>query len=217
MSHPLIFESDKAPLTATDQARLNSIAGGFPSLKSGVVNLSTSNVTVPGSNAVLATGQVNPLGIASQGNVFAFVVQGNFGFSATANSLTIYWDGTHGSKRFVIKRANGGNFSVPAGSLAITGLTAATMYGFAPFISVAQPQIVSFAAGDSGTPRYGFSPSAPSDLLSIASQTQRLTTNESITNGLIYSSTAASGGTSMGTGSGSTTPALYTGNAERTY
>ena len=74
------------------------------------------------------------------------------------------------------------------------------MYGFSSFVSIAQPQHLSFVQGDAGTPRFAFSPAADAGLHLIGvSRTQRLTTNERITEGLIFF-TANIGASGLGTG-----------------
>jgi len=83
--------------------------------------------------------------------------------------------------------------------MTISGLTAGTQYGFSSFVCIAQPQTLSFVQGDTGTPGFAFSPSATPALISAASRTQRLTTNERITEGLIYF-TCNVGASGLGTG-----------------
>jgi hypothetical protein len=132
-------------------------------------------------------------------------VQGNFGFTSTGSSITIYWDGSNGSRLLAIRRADGTNYSITAGSMTIGGLTAGVQYGFSAFVAIGQPQSLSFSQGDAGTPGFAFSPAATPTLVSAASRTQRLTTNERITEGPIYFT--ANGGAS-GTGTGT-----YTGQS----
>lgn len=182
-------------LTASDGARLTRIEAALPRSVAGSVQFSRSDVSVPASGAVLPSGLISPSsGISATGNTFPFVVQGQFFFAYVGSTLTIYWDNTHGSSLFVIRRADNTNITIPKGSLAIAGLNARTRYGFAPFISVAQPSSISFVAGDAGTPRFAFSPAASADSISAASRTQRLTSNESLTTGLIYFDTTTGTG-----------------------
>jgi hypothetical protein len=190
---------DNSQLSVTDDARLSRLEAGFPSSVAGKVTFSNSTVAVPSTNSVLSSGQVAPTGIQATGSTFAFVIQGNFAFTSTGGSITIYWDGSNGSKLLAIRRADGSNYSILAGSMTIGGLTAGVQYGFSSFVSIAQPQHLSFVQGDAGQAQFAFSPAATPALLSSASRTQRLTTNERITEGLIFF-TANPGASGLGTG-----------------
>jgi hypothetical protein len=211
---PLTFGSNSS-LSTTDDARLSRLEAGFPQSRAGGVLYSKSPNAVPSNAAVLSSGLISPTqGIAATGNAFPFVVQGNFGFSWNGTTLTIYWDGSNGSSPFVIRRADGTQISVPRGSIDIAGLSGTTLYSFAPFISVAQPERVSFVLGDAGSPRYAFSPASSAASLATASQTQRLTSNERLTDGLIYFTTGASGTSTAGNGTSSNGSNPYTGQAD---
>lgn len=190
---------NNSQLSNTDDARLSRLEAGFPSNIAGRVTFSNSNLAVPSTNSVNASGAIAPTGITATGSTFAFVVQGNFAFTSNGISITIHWDGSNGSKLLAIRRADGSNYSVLAGSMTIGGLTAGVQYGFSSFVSIAQSQHLSFVQGDSGTPAFAFSPAAPSSLISSASRTQRLTTNERITEGLVFF-TADIGASGLGTG-----------------
>ena len=102
-------------------------------------------------------GKVAPTGIQETGSTFAFVVQGNYGFTSDGSSITIHWDGTNGSSLLSIRRADDSNYSITAGSMRIGGLTSGVRYGFASFVSIAQPEHLSFVQGDAGTPEFAFS------------------------------------------------------------
>lgn len=190
---------DNSQLSTTDDARLSRLESGYPTTVAGRVTFSPSTLSVPASGSVLASGQVAPTGIQATGSTFAFVVQGNFSFTSTGDTITIHWDGSNGSKLLAIRRADGSNYSILAGSMTIGGLTAGTQYGFSSFVSIAQPQHLSFVQGDTGAPAFAFSPAATPALISSASRTQRLTTNERITEGLIFF-TANVGASGIGTG-----------------
>lgn len=188
-------------LSASDSARLSRVEAALPKTAAGQLTYSGSMVSAVGANSVLPNGQISPTaGVSNTGNTFPFIVQGQFGFAWDGSILTIYWDGTNGSIPFVVRRADGSQISIPSGNLAVSGLSAATAYSFAPFIAVAQPQSMSFVAGDVGMPRYAFSPSADPQKLALAAQTQSLAANERITNGLIFYTTGPSGGASAGQG-----------------
>lgn len=190
---------DNSQLSNTDDARLSRLEAGYPTSIAGRVTFSNSTLAVPSTNSVLPSGQVAPTGIQATGSTFAFVVQGNFSFTSDGSSITIHWDGTNGSKLLAIRRADGSNYSIIAGSMTIGGLSAGVQYGFSSFIAIAQPQHLSFVQGDAGQPQFAFSPAATPALISSASRTQRLTTNERITEGLIFF-TAAIGTSGLGTG-----------------
>jgi len=208
---PSLAFGTSSTLSANDDARLSRLEASLPRSISGGVLYSAASTAIPSSSSVLANGQISPSGIAATGNTFPFVVQGQFAFSWDGANLNIWWDGSNGSVPFVIRRADNSNFSIPKGSMQIGALMGKTLYSFAPFISVAQPTRVSFVAGDSGSPRFAFSPSASADSLLQAAQTQRLTINESLTTGLITYTTGTASTTNAGSGSGN-----YTG-ADATY
>lgn len=177
---------DNSQLSTTDDARLSRLEAAYPTSIAGRVTFSNSSLAVPATGSVLPSGAIAPTGIQATGSTFAFVVQGNYSFTSDGSSITIHWDGSNGSKLLAIRRADGTNYSILAGSMKISGLTAGVQYGFSSFVAIAQPQNLSWVQGDSGTPKFAFSPSATPTLISSASRTQRLTTNERITEGLIY-------------------------------
>ena len=190
---------DNSQLSTTDDARLSRLEAGYPTTIAGRVTFSPSTLAVPSTGSVLPSGQVAPTGIQATGSTFAFVVQGNYSFTSDGNSITIHWDGTNGSKLLAIRRADGSNYSILANSMTIGGLTAGVQYGFSSFVAIAQPDHLSFVQGDAGQPMFAFSPSASAALISSASRTQRLTTNERITEGLIFF-TCNIGASGLGTG-----------------
>lgn len=198
MNKLLVFP-DNSKLSNTDDGRISRIEAALPTVVAGSPLFSPSPVTVPGSSSVNASGLVNPTGIQATGSTFAFTVQGNFAFTSSGSAITIYWDGSNGSKLLAIRRADGSNYSVLAKSMTISGLTAGVAYSFYPYIAVNQPGNLSFVQGDSGTPEFAFSPSASAASLAAASRTQRLTVNESITVGPIQF-TANIGASGVGTG-----------------
>lgn len=211
---PALSFGENSGLSSFDDARLSRVESALPVSRAGGVLYSSSGLAVPSSSSVLASGKISPsTGIATTGNTFPFSVQGQFGFSWDGSVLSIYWDGTNGSQPLVVRRSDGSQFSIPKGSIRISSLAASTQYAFAPFLAVSQPQRVSFVVGDSGSPRYALSPSAPAVTLAQASQTQRLTTNERLTDSFIYFTTGDSGTATSGGGTGGTSP--YPGCAAR--
>jgi hypothetical protein len=191
--------SNNSQLSITDDTRLSRLEEAYPKSRSGAVTFSTSSLAVPATGSVTSSGTIAPTGITATGSTFAFTVEGNFAFTSDGTSIKIYWDGTNGSKLMKILRADGSNFSIAAGSKTIAGLTSNTQYGFAAFISVAQPNHLSFAKGNKGTPKFAFSPTATAEQKSTAKRTLRLTTNERITEGFI-TFTANPGASGLGTG-----------------
>ena len=188
-------------------SRIKRSDGSIPYARRANQVYSTSKVKAPLSSGVnpsnsglYQAGTVSPTGgLQNVGNTFPMYIQGNFAFVASPTGLTIYWDGTNGSQIFVIKRVDGTSYTVPKGSLAINGLSPATLYGFLPFNCLTRPETLSFCTGDAGDPRYAFSPSCPQSIISAANQTSNLANNEAITQSFIYYMTPASG-TSSGDG-----------------
>lgn len=198
MKNFLVFP-DNSKLSNTDDARLSRLEAGYPATVFGRQTFSNSSLAVPAKGATTSSGVIAPTGIQATGSTFAFVVQGNFAFTSSGTAITIYWDGSNGSKLLAIRRADGSNYSITAASMTIGGLTAGVQYGFSAFVAIAQPSKLSFASGDIGAPKFAFSPSATPLLVSAASRTQRLTTNERITEGPIFF-TANIGASGLGTG-----------------
>ena len=183
------------------QSLIKRTSGAIPYLRATVQVASTSSVKAPAQSGIntvssgnQASGQVNPnTGLQNVGNAFPFYTQGKFGFVATPTTITLYWDGTNGSLPFVVKRVDGTSFSVPQGSLVISGLNAGTIYGFLPYNCLTNQTVLSFVTGDAGSPRFAFSPSATPELKAQASQRQNLSSNEAITENFVYYTTSPSG------------------------
>lgn len=199
MANKTLNFMNNSQLSNTDDARLSRIEAALPSKVAGRVTFSPSSLSVPGSNTVQSSGNIAPTGVTATGSTFAFVVQGNFAFTSSGNAITIYWDGSNGSKLLAIRRADGSNFSITAGSMTVSDLTPGTLYGFSAFVAIAQPSMLSFVQGDAGTHQFAFSPAATPAQVAEASRTQRLTTNESITVGPI-TFTANPGASGVGSG-----------------
>lgn len=204
---------------AMTNARLNRVEGAIPYIRRANQVYSSSAVKAPSQNAVnpvmKSAGDrlINPnSGLQAVGNTSPFVMQGKFNFTATPTSITLFWDGTNGSQIFVIKRADGTSFTIPGGSLLISGLTPLTTYGFLPYNCITSQNNLSFSMGDAGNPQFAFSPSAPATLISLANQNQQAAVNEAITTGFIYFATTA-GGTATGSGAAGD-PSPYTGQNE---
>jgi len=137
-------------------------------------------------------------GVSAKGSIPPSGVVGNFAFTATTTTITIYWDGTNGSVKLSLIRTDGTAVQIPANSLTVTGLTAGTTYGFLPFWSPFNNCGIGFVVGDSGTPKCVFSSAAQT----VTNSMQQLQLGrEALTAGYITFATPSSG-TSGGTGTG---------------
>jgi hypothetical protein len=80
-------------------------------------------------------------------------------YIAETNAVTIFYDGTHNSRRFSQRRTDGFSETLPAGSLRVTELTpgapggTAPTYGFLAFFAPGSCN-VGWIAGDAGTPAF---------------------------------------------------------------
>jgi hypothetical protein len=215
MSDPLFTTTSTDAMT---NARISRVEGAIPYIRKATQVYSSSSVKAPSSAAVnpqmassTASGKINPSsGIQTVGSAYPPVISGNFGFTSTANSITIYWDGTNGSNILSLKRADGSNFTVPQGSLMINGLVAGTQYGFMPYSKITSQGNLSFVAGDAGNPQFAFSPAAPASMIASANQNQQMAVNEAVTNSFIYYTT----GSGAGLGSAGV-PTAYPGGDNR--
>lgn len=189
------------PANAMMNARLNRVEGAVPYIRRTSQVFSNSKVKAPSQGSVeivasgnQASGQINPYsGISAVGNAFPFVIQGRLGATTTANSITLYWDGTNNSQIFVIKRTDGTSFTVSSGSMTISGLQPSTFYGFLPYNKTTNQDNLSFSLGDSGSPMFAFSPTADPALIATANQNQKMASSEAVTSGFVYFQTTAAG------------------------
>lgn len=164
---------------------LVSPSGNFQSVPNGIIDQNDLINLVAGVSLV---GSVPPNGVV-----------GNFGFTATTTSITIYWDGTNGSTKLKIIRADGTAVQIPANNMTVSGLTLSTTYGFLPFWGVFNNCGVGFVKGDSGTPQFAFTAAGQT----VATVTQQsLAGREALSSGFITYATPSTG-TSGGTGTGS--------------
>jgi hypothetical protein len=143
------------------------------------------------NNKIAIVTAINP-----KGSVPPAGVVGTFGFSATTTSITIYWDGTNGSVKLKIIRADETVVNIPSNNMTISGLIANTSYGFLPFWSAFNNCGVGFIKGDAGTPQFAFTTAARNVQ---ASMQQSLLGREPLSGGFTTFSTPAAG-TSGGTG-----------------
>lgn len=177
------------------QSQVVETPSEYTTVASGVTN-SSGDVTLTDSR-VVKTGSVPPSSIV-----------GTFAKVTTDTSISWYWDGTHGSSRLVINRADGTQFPVPANHLTITGLSANTTYYFYPFWpSVAQACTVGWVTGDTGSPQVAFIAASNPN----AQAQQNLQDRESL--GIINASTGTTGSTTPveGGGGGGSLPCVMDG------
>ena len=143
-------------------------------------NALTSNQIDPTKSGVLMRGSVPP------------TWSGAFTYVSTTSSLTWSWSG------LAIYRADGTTTAIPNGSVAVTGLTAATTYYFYPYWDEAAGALAWVAAG-AGSPAY-----AQAAKTNAAAQQQALQGRIPLSQGAIVAATTSSGtGGGSGGGSGS--------------
>lgn len=147
-------------------------------LKSGVqiLNLATS--------AVRKVGAVPP-----QSNTYGFA------YVSTTTSITWYWDGTNGSKVLVIHRTDGSVFTVPPGSLAVTGLALNTTYYFLPFWNTNNLCNIGWVQGTIGSPQIAFVLADTTNVITSPQylMQQNAQMNEPLSGGFMSGATTASG------------------------
>lgn len=160
---------------------------------------SIDNQITDGSNyarvvtGALTAGQIDPTksGVLMKGSVPP-TWSGTFTYVSTTTSLTWSWSG------LVIYRADGTTTAVPNGSLAVTGLAAATTYYFYPFWNDATSDLA-WVGGGAGTPA-----NALAAKTNLAAQQQSLQGLIPLSQGAIVAATTSSGtGGGSGGGSGS--------------
>ncbi len=144
-------------------------------------NALTSNRIDPTKAGVLMKGSVPP------------TWSGAFTYACTTSSITWAW------ASLAIARADGTSTAVPNGSLAVTGLAAATTYYFYPYWDEAALALgfVTSIAGSAGTP-----PSAQNAKTNAAAQQQALQGRIPLSQGAMIAATTSSG-TGGGSGGGS--------------
>ncbi len=140
----------------------------------------TSNKIDPAKSGVLMRGSVPP------------TWSGAFTYASTTSSITWSWSGLS------ILRADGTNTAVPNGSLAVSGLTAATTYYFYPFWDDTASALKWVAGGAGSTAN------AQTAKTNLAAQQQSLQGLIPLSQGAMVAATTSSGtGGGSGGGSGS--------------
>jgi hypothetical protein len=115
---------------------------------------------------------------------------GGFQAVATTNSITFYYDGTHGSQVITLYRANGSSTQIPASSTVVNNLSPSTTYYFYPYYDERSSSL-QWVAGTVGNVAIAFT--APN---SAAAQTARLAHHIPLTPGTFIQVTTPSGGSS---------------------
>ena len=145
------------------------------------------------SSSALTSNQIDPTksGVLMRGSVPP-TWSGAFTYVSTTSSLTWSWSG------LAIYRADGTATAIPNGSVAVTGLTAATTYYFYPYWDEGANALAWVAAGV-GSPAY-----AQSAKTNAAAQQQALQGRIPLSQGAVAAATTSSGtGGGSGGGSGS--------------
>ena len=145
------------------------------------------------ASAALTAGKVDPTksGVLMKGSVPP-TWSGVFTYLSTTSSITWSWSG------LTIYRADGSNTAIPNGSLAVTGLTAATTYYFYPYWSDST-SLIGWVAGGAGSPA-----NAQTAKTNLAAQQQALQGFVPLSQGAMIAATTSSGtGGGSGGGSGS--------------
>ncbi|HXX20791.1 MAG TPA: Hint domain-containing protein [Candidatus Acidoferrum sp.] len=145
------------------------------------------------SASALTANQIDPTksGVLMRGSVPP-TWSGAFTYVSTTSSLTWSWSG------LAIYRADGSTTAIPNGSVAVTGLTAATTYYFYPYWDEVAGALA-WVLGGAGTPAC-----AQSAKTNLAAQQQALQGRIPLSQGAIAAATTSSGtGGGSGGGSGS--------------
>lgn len=140
VTQPLVWKGDpivSPPFTVVPTSLIMNDPGGA------VFKLGSSDVNVVGSFAPTITDE-------------------GFSYIAGTDSVTIYYDGTHGSQRIRQRRVSGYNQTLPGGFLTIQGLPSSAIgavngpkYDLIPFFFPGACQ-VSWVKGSVGTPKFAF-------------------------------------------------------------
>jgi hypothetical protein len=145
------------------------------------------------SSAALTSNQIDPTktGVLMRGSVPP-TWSGSFTYASTTSSISWSWSGLS------ILRADGTTTAVPNGSLAVTGLSAATSYFFYPFWDETASEL-KWVAGNTGSPA-----NALAAKTNAAAQQQSLQGLIPLSQGAMVAATTSSGtGGGSGGGSGS--------------
>ncbi len=177
-----LYESMKRVVSGVNNLKLSMDTGVTDGTDYARVSVDalTSNEIDPSKSGVLMKGSVSP------------TWSGAFTYVSTPSSITWSWSG------LTILRADGTNTQITNGSLAVTGLAAATTYFFYPYWDETQLAL-SFVAGGAGNPA-----NAQTAKTIAAAQQQALQGFVPLSAGAMSAATVSSGtGGGSGGGSGS--------------
>lgn len=193
--------------------RLRRVEKTVPYLVRGNSVVSTAKVQGLTQDAL---GSTNTLDLASSsvskiGSVPPAGVTGQFAAVTTTSSITWYWDGTNSSTPLIIWRADGTSEVMPRGSIAVTGLAAATTYYFLPYWSIYGGCQIGWVIGTAGSPKIAFVLADTTDVTNAQYYLaqQALQAREPLAGTWMTQATTAAGtggGTAGGGGSGGSCP-----------
>jgi hypothetical protein len=181
-SNTQLYESMKCVVSGVNNLQLSMDTGVLDGTDYARVSTDalTSNEIDPTKSGVLMKGSVPP------------TWSGAFTYASTASSITWSWSG------LAVLRADGTTTQITDGSLAVTGLAAATTYFFYPYWNETQLALA-FVAGGAGNP-----PNAQNAKTIAAAQQQALQGCIPLSAGAMTAATVVSGtGGGSGGGSGS--------------
>lgn len=167
---PILLYQFPRPQVAS---RISRLERGEGYLRRGELVLPSGRFTRAPSGSVV-NGRISTQYIRPEGNLASRVVEGLFTYTATDTSVTVYWDGSHSSIRFVLRRLDGTVFVVPGGMLTITALAHSTQYDLIPFWPLNGCN-VGWVPGETGTPRIAHTEVSPAELaLALREDRERL-------------------------------------------
>ena len=185
------------------QTRLRRLETGAPKLRRGSFSPTSGQYSRIAISAVNDINAENPrLDLANtvytkHGSVPPSSNTYGFAYTATANSITWYWDGTNSSKVLVLHRADSSTYVIPtSGSpITISGLVDATDYYFLTFWSPQNLCNLGWVPGTVGTPQIAFLLADTQDVVNspIYLMQQQLQNREPLTAGFMKATTGAGG------------------------
>lgn len=191
-----LWSKANQPIEGVWRARLQRLERGRQTLKGGQLVTPSGSYSAIGSGVVDSSGglSLSNSGIVPTGNLAPGIVSDGvtttFAYACTDTTITWYWDGTSGSSRIVIRRADGSKVPIPAGSIVVTGLLASTKYYFLPFWnSGANSCTIGWVGGTVGSPRIAFTATTDMD----AFQQQMAQTRDQLSGGWMDATTVAGG------------------------
>lgn len=193
---------DNGTLADNTDSQLRRLTSGEVKLRRGKAVPSSGQFRRANFNFIDKFGKldIRSSSIGKKGSTPSVIMDGNFGYTSTSSSITLYWDGTNGSAVFVIYRPDGTKQVVPQSNITVSALTPSTTYYFLPYFNThgCQGGNVAFAQGDSGSPQILFLTKT-----GLAAASQAFQSNEAMSDGYMTVATAAGGSTGSGANGGS--------------